>query len=561
MERREALRDVETLYDRWTAEPFGLAGARERIAERDTLEAEADAREAVPVADEQAFFHWPLELPEVFVRSRPGFDVVLANPPWEKLKVERIDFFQFRIPGLKFVSSDAEREHRIAELIKRDPRAQDDYERTIERVDRLKRYFQVAAGNYRLHGGGDPDLFKAFAERFMRLVRDGGAVGCILPRTLLSGGGTAALRTEFFTRWTVESADVLWNRRTWAFPDVFHRTRMTLLAARKLVPEGDPLIPSAGPLGDADSFARASELRTGLRVSRLRAWSDTLELPSLPDARRRRRLRADAPASAVRRRWARVAGAALPRSCTRPADKDLYNEDGRGWPVWKGGTFDRYRPDIAPPVYWAPPEPVLERLQRKRLGSRAVFGAFDTAVLEDPATLSPHDCRIVFRDVVRATDRRTMTACLAPPGVFVIHTAPQLLWPRGSAEDVAFVLGLLNSLPYDWLVRRRVETHMTFGILNAMPIPDAGPAASRIATLAGRLSCSDDRYADFAARLGVDHGPLPDDERADMEAEIDSLVARAYGLAADDLRVIFRDFVDAALPDAQRELILEHFDR
>jgi hypothetical protein len=83
-----------------------------------------------------------------------------------------------------------------------------------------------------------------------------------------------------------------------------------------------------------------------------------------------------------------------------------------------------------------------------------------------------------------------------------------------------------------------------------MPIPDAGPAASRIGVLAGRLSCSDDRYANLAERLGVDHGPVAEDVRADMEAEIDALVARAYGLTADDLRVMFRDFVDAALPDA-----------
>lgn len=557
-QRADALRDVVSVYDRWTAESFGIPGARERIGDRDTLEAAADAREAAPIAREQAFFHWPLELPEVFARERPGFDVVLANPPWEKLKVERHDFFQFRIPGLKFVSSDREREALITALIERDPQAQRDYEHAIASVARLKAYFAAAAGNYRLHGGGDPDLFKAFAERFMRLVRRGGALGCVLPRQLIGGGGTAPLRAELFARWTVLSADVLWNRRTWAFPDVFHRTRMTLLAARKLVPEGDPSIASAGPLDDRDKFARARELRTRFRLSRLREWSETLELPSLPDTQAGRvfeRMLLHPRFDYDGRAWR-----ALPyRELDAAGDKDLFNEDGRGWPVWKGNTFDRYLPDLAPPVYWAEPEPTLVRLQAKRMGSHGVFAAFDADWIADPATLPPNGCRIVFRDVVRATDRRTMKACLAPPHVFAIHTAPQLIWPRGTGTDQAFVLGVLASLPYDWLLRRRVETHLTFGIINALPIPDAGAATDRIAALAARLSCVDDRYADFAHRSGVEYGPLTAVERGEAEAEIDALVAHAYGLTEEDLNVIFGDFVDAALPAAQRDRILERF--
>ena len=142
--RHAALVEVESLYDRWTADPFGLIGARSRISERETLEAEADARDAIAIANEQHFFHWPLEFPEVFLRRRPGFDVVLANPPWEKVKVERHDFFQFHIPGLKFISSAAQREASIQALIARDPAAERDYEDAIARVKRLKAYLQPA---------------------------------------------------------------------------------------------------------------------------------------------------------------------------------------------------------------------------------------------------------------------------------------------------------------------------------------------------------------------------------------------------------------------------------
>ena len=71
----------------------------------------------------------------------------------------------------------------------------------------------------------------------MDLCRQAGAVGCVLPRTLLSGGGGSLLRREFFTRWTIRSADVLWNQRRWVFPGINDRVQSVLLGARKQRPE------------------------------------------------------------------------------------------------------------------------------------------------------------------------------------------------------------------------------------------------------------------------------------------------------------------------------------
>ena len=37
------------------------------------------------------FFHWHLALPEVFAKG--GFNCVLGNPPWERLRMEQVQFF------------------------------------------------------------------------------------------------------------------------------------------------------------------------------------------------------------------------------------------------------------------------------------------------------------------------------------------------------------------------------------------------------------------------------------------------------------------------------------
>jgi len=120
---------------------------------------------------------------------------------------------------------------------------------------------------------------------------------------------------------------------------------------------------------------------------------------------------------------------------------------------------------------------------------------------------------------------------------------------------------VLNSLPFDWLLRRRVEVHVTFSLINSLFVPDAGQGAyRRVALLAATLSCVDRRYSDYARRAGVETGPVVDATRAEIEAEIDALVARAYGLTSANLRVIFGDFNEAALPAAQRDRTLELFE-
>jgi len=555
-ERAAELVEVRSLYDRWSAESFGLPGARERIGEDDAADGEA----AAGPAREHLFFHWPLEYPEVFARARPGFDVVLANPPWEKLKVERHDFFQMLLPGLKFVDSAEERERLIAQLVDRRPDLGREYDATVGRVSRLKAYFQARAGNYRLHGGGDPDLFKAFGERFLALAREDGTLGCVLPRGLLAGAGAAALRERLFRRWTVYSADVLWNRRVWAFPDVFHRTRMTLLAARKTEPGTAATIPSAGPLADAETFRRARDLRIDYSLADLEAWSPTLELPAIPDPEAGKVFEAmlkHPRFDSESRSWR-----AFPyRELDATGDSDLFNERGEGWPVWKGRTFDRYRPDLAEPIYWAAPGPVLERLQQKRRRSRGVFGRLAQEVRDDPSTLPPQDCRLIFRDVTNSKNTRSMIACLAPPHVFAIHDAPQLIFERGDERDMLGVLAVLNSLPFDWLLRRRVETHVTFSILNSLPVPEATPHWDRLAELAGLLSFVDERYTHFARRAGIVPNLLSSDARADAEAEIDALVADGYGLDERQLRILFRDFSERALDAEGSDRIVNHHRR
>ena len=90
--------------------------------------------------------------------------------------------------------------------------------------------------------------------------------------------------------------------------------------------------------------------------------------------------------------------------------------------------------------------------------------------------------------------------------------------------------------------------------------PPGNTPWERIGRLSARLSCVDERFADFAAEAGVEWGEMAPMQRSDIRAEIDALVAQAYDLTTDELRFIFTDFTDNAVPQAYRNLVLEKFE-
>ena len=111
-----------------------------------------------------AFFHWPLEFPGVFHRERPGFDVVVGNPPWNEITMEELAFYALRDPGLRGMPNLADRKKRMSELDKQHPEWREEFETQREQLATLRKFFSVAWG-YRLQGVGDKDLYQLFCER------------------------------------------------------------------------------------------------------------------------------------------------------------------------------------------------------------------------------------------------------------------------------------------------------------------------------------------------------------------------------------------------------------
>jgi len=233
-----------------------------------------------------------------------------------------------------------------------------------------------------------------------------------------------------------------------------------------------------------------------------------------------------------------------------------------GLPVWKGRSFEQYEPHGEEPAGYARRSELEKHLQQKRQSSRSQFSKYFSAeTIADTRSLPLHHARVAFRHVSRATDSRTIRACLIPPEIVLTNSAPYLVFPTGTPLAQAFVLGVMNSLPFDWQARRFVEMNVNFFIMNLLCFPHADNTPwERIGKLAARLSCVDERFTEFAKAAGVEAGPLRED-RDSLRAEIDALVAHAYGLDEADLYTIFDDFTERAVPTTYRERVVAQFRR
>ncbi len=170
----------------------------------------------------------------------------------------------------------------------------------------------------------------------------------------------------------------------------------------------------------------------------------------------------------------------------------------------------------------------------------------------------------MFRDVTNRTNTRTVIAALVPGKVVSTDKAPSLRWPTGRAIDQAYLLGILSSMILDWYARRYVELKLSFTLLNSFPIPDADPEndplAARVTEIAGRLAAVDNRFADWAAEVGVPVGSVTDETtKTDLICELDACVAHLYGLDEGDLAVIYDTFHENRSYSERHAAVSAHF--
>jgi hypothetical protein len=514
--------------------------------------------------------HMPCLFPRVFAGENPGFDVLIGNPPWEKVKVEEPQWWGTRFPGLMSLPQ-KEKNAAIARYRNERPDLCAEYETEQQRVKSLKE--SLGKGNFPgLRSATDTDLSLAFAWRFWHLLRQDGRAGVVLPREVLAGHAGVQWRETILEHGAFSDVTTLVNSRNWVFADVHPQYTLGLVSFVKGTVHAGR-VSMQGPYRSRDEYdqGRTAPSRQ-IAAGDFSRWADGAPFPLLPSADSLdifTKLRSHPRLDRTGADWQFLPLRELHTTDNKAMlDFDLGNPGG-DLPVLTGASFSLWDPGHGRPYAYARAGEVTAWLHERRLRqvrrTSSAFYGMPRDWAADAATLPCLHPRIAFRDLARATDSRTVICCLVPGNVALVHTAPYLLRRKGDAAAEAYVLGILSSIPLDWYARRYVEMHLTAGLLAAFPVPRAAaddPRRRRVAEISARLAAVDERYTAWAAEAGVTAGSASDPAvKDDLTAEIDALASRLYGLRRSDVEHIFTTFHHGWDYRQRLTAVLAHYDR
>jgi hypothetical protein len=208
--------------------------------------------EILRLREQYQFFHWYLAFPDVFsipVKDEVsdneqagwigGFDVVLGNPPWERIKIQEKEWFASRHPDIANASNAAERRRMISNLINEDPAM---YATFMEdqRQATGESHLVRDSGRYPLCGRGDVNTYSIFAETMQLVINSTGCVGCILPTGIATDNTTRFFFQNLMETHTLISLYDFTNQEN-IFPAIDRNTKFclfTLGGSTRTAPDG-----------------------------------------------------------------------------------------------------------------------------------------------------------------------------------------------------------------------------------------------------------------------------------------------------------------------------------
>lgn len=177
------------------------------------------------IAVDQKFFHWPLEYPEVFTKG--GFDVVLGNPPWERIKLQEKEFFQGKNVKIANAKNKSQRGKKIKSLENENPELFARYEKAKREAECLSNFVRES-DRYPLTARGDINTYQLFSGLDRNVINKTGRTGIIVP----TGIATDDTNKYFFGD-IVEQKAILslfdFENREKLFEDVDSRQKFCLL--------------------------------------------------------------------------------------------------------------------------------------------------------------------------------------------------------------------------------------------------------------------------------------------------------------------------------------------
>lgn len=142
------------------------------------------------LAEKYRFFHWHLEFPDVFERDEKGFDCVLGNPPWERVKLQEKEFFEYRDEEIANAPNKSERGKLIKKLRDNNSPLYTEFTKALRDSKVMSKFFRDS-GRFELSAKGDINYYPLFAELNKTTINGMGRVGMVI---------ASGIATDYYTQ-------------------------------------------------------------------------------------------------------------------------------------------------------------------------------------------------------------------------------------------------------------------------------------------------------------------------------------------------------------------------
>ena len=549
---------------------------------------------AKSIADEEDFLHWEVAFPGVWnqwqdINPSGGFDAVIGNPPWDRIKLQEVEWFATRAPEIALQQTAAARRNAIRDLRKNDPDLADDFERAQARTDELGKVIR-ASGDYPLLGRGDINLYSLFVERAKDLVKPNGLVGLLTPSGIYGDKTAADFFKQISTRGNVYGLFDFENRRLGTgmppfFPDVDSRFKFCALifgGSERLLGETKCafFLHDTEEINDPDrcfslslkDFARVNPNTGNAPVFRTRR-----------DAEVTRQIYEQHPVLVDRSNGEekRVWPIKYLRMIDMTNDSDLFRTGGQlksdGFYPVQGNRWQRGQ-ELYLPLYQGR---MINQFDHRANSVTINPDNTHNPYLSEPVTEEQHEdpnflphsqywvpnhrveqtigrdgYAIGFRDIARTTDARTVIAAIVPWGGFgnSIPILNELDDGSTVVTDVGLLVANLDAIAFDFVARQKIQgTHLNLYILEQLPVIDPKDYDTRFGSKTAReivqdhvlrLTYTSHDMEPFARDLGYNGSPFKWDpeERRHLRARLDALYFHLYGISNDDAEYILSTF-------------------
>jgi len=593
---------VQGFFDGSFGDPFAIA-----LGRQDPIATNGVGRRFKQILDqaqeliaEERFLNWQVAFPGVWSNWEEdgltgGFDAVIGNPPWDRMKLQQVEWFAARKREIAQQQRAADRKSMIAELQAADDPLAADYAKASARAEAAVRMAR-SSGDYPLLSGGDVNIYALFVERAFQIAKPSGMIGLLTPSGIASDLTASKFFKKIATGGCLKAFYDFENGRQGRndppfFPDVHRSFKFAAIIASPS-PTGEVarcafFLHDLAEISDedrcfeltAEDFARMNPNTGTAPILRSRRDAELTtaiynRLPVLIDRSQGEEYRTWPV------RYVTMFHMTNDSNLFRTYE-DLTERDG-AYPIggnrYRNASGDWLPLYVGRMIHQFDHRAASVTVNPANLHNAALSGDVSDEQKADPSYApTPHywvpasevnfggdlSWAIAFRDIARATDARTMIAAAVPKAGFG-NTAPLLL-PTLETEYrrlIYLLLANFNAFIFDYVTRQKAQTtHLNWYIVEQLPVV---PPRTFLETSFGTKTADEiireavleltytahdmepfSQDMNYVDDCGNPKGPFIWDgaRRMRLRAKLDAVFFHLYGVTdRDDIRYIYSTF-------------------